>query len=342
MNVALITPWKVRCGIASYSANLASSLARAEANVYVVRVPRFGPKTAEVMQDVVARVPVDKIDVIQVEHEYGIWQDFDAIFFGALKALGKPIATTMHAVGKWDTDEGIARCSEKVIVHNKFCFERFNHPENTVIIPHGAKPSECASKEESKKRYGMISKLPIVGYCGYISSYKGLETLIKAMEKVSAALVVAGGWFTDQDTQYIANLRDYSLKTLEGRCQWLNFIPDDQLPYAYGLMDVVVYPSRWATESGALIMALSYGKAIIASRTPPFIEKQEANALITFTTDFKKDQIADLAEKINAVLQSDELRLRLEEGAKNYATANSWDVVAQKHLHLYQELLKKN
>jgi glycosyltransferase involved in cell wall biosynthesis len=122
---------------------------------------------------------------------------------------------------------------------------------------------------------------------------------------------------------------------LRGRCKWLGYVPDEQLATAYGAMDILVYPSRFATESGALLTALSHGKAVIASNLPPFKEKEKLGALMTFKG------VEDLKRKIKRLLKDEALRHRLEEGAKAYAESVSWPKVAEKHLRLYEEILNR-
>ena len=98
-------------------------------------------------------------------------------------------------------------------------------------------------------------------------------------------------------------------------------------------MNLLVYPSIYATESGALLMAVSHGKAVIARDIPPFREKAHVGALTTFS------DVDDLAEKIRWLLKDGEARRRLEEGARKYAEQNSWLAVAKKHLSLYRKVL---
>jgi glycosyltransferase involved in cell wall biosynthesis len=148
-----------------------------------------------------------------------------------------------------------------------------------------------------------------------------------------AALLIAGGWHTETDTPYIMTLKQKSLEVLPSRCQWVGYIPDERLSAAYGAMDVVVYPSRYATESGALIMALGYGKAVLASNIEPFKEKEKVGALMTFKG------VRDLTRKIKRLLKDEELRRQLEEGAKKYCEETSWNKIAEKHIALYKQLL---
>jgi len=339
LRVGLITTWAVRCGIASYSENLGTALSKLGADVYVMRVPRFGRKDNDLMQNIAERAPADIVDLFHVQHEYGIFQSLENAFFSTLRLKGKPIITTMHSVGAWEVDKIVAEFSDRVIVHNEFCFRRFNFPKKTGIIPHGATPLETDPplREECKKSLGIDSKIPLVGYVGFISTYKGLETLIEAMVNVpGAALLIGGGWHVERETEYITRLKEWTGKDLQGRCLWLGFVPDKSLGRVYGAMDLVVYPSRFSTESGALIMALSHEKAVIASNVAPFKEKEKASALMTFT-DAK-----NLARKITRLLKDEESRRKLEEGAKTYVRETSWNNVAAKHIDLYREVLGKN
>ena len=335
LKIALITPHKVRCGIATYSEKLISSLAQQDVDVYVVRLSRFGMKTPELLKNLAERIPVDKIDLIHVQHEYGLYQLLEQQFYLDLKALGKPIITTMHAVGvRRGIDAGVAESSDRVIVHNEYCSRLFGYTEKTTIIAHGATSCESDDVVKSKKSFGIDPRIPIVGYCGFISLYKGIETLIESMIKVPrTGLLVAGGFHTEADTPYISGLKQKSFNLLPNRCHWPGYIPDERLSAAYGAMDIVVYPSRFATESGALLMALSHGKAVLASRIAPFKEKEKLGALMTFKG------VKDLSRKIKRLLKDEMLRKSLEEGARRYCEDNSWGKVAGKHIELYEEVL---
>jgi len=335
LKIAVISPWNVHCGIFTYSEKLINALAEQDVDVYVVRLSRFGKKTPELLQNLVQTIPVDKIDLVHVQHEYGLFQQLEQEFYPYLKALGKPVVTTAHAVGvRREIDAYIASMSDRVIVHNDFCAKMFSYPEKTVIIPHGASSCETVEVGKAKKSWGIDPRIPIVGYCGFISEYKGLETLIQAVANIPrVALLIAGGYHTETDTPYIMGLKQTTLDVLPSRCHWTGYVPDERLPAAYGAMDILCYPSRFATESGALIMALSHGKAVIASGIAPFREKEKLGALMTFKN------VADLTRKIKRLLKNQQLREKLEEGARNYVRSVEWSKIAEKHVALYEEVL---
>jgi len=120
------------------------------------------------------------------------------------------------------------------------------------------------------------------------------------------------------------------------RCQWLDFIPDQKLPLIYGAIDVVAYPSRYASESGALLMALGFGKPMIASNMKPFKEKEEeCQAVETFSSE------QDLVAKITHYLVDDDYRRIMHENALHYANMYSWSNIAEEHSQLYKETVEK-
>lgn len=336
LKIAMLTTWACRCGIASYSKNLAEAVSKAGTDVYIVRIPRFGIPKIETFQNVIDSIPTKKIDLIHVQHEYGLWKGFEKTFYPSLKQLKLPVVTTMHSVGSWEVDDTIADNSDRIIVHNEFCYKRFNYPRKTGIIPHGTILINTPPPPENlcKKNMGIDQRVPVVGYVGYISPHKGLELLIAAVERIpKIGLLIGGGWHLEEETQYMMTLKERTNKELPSRCQWLGYISDEHMEMVYGAMKVVVYPSRFITESGALLMALSHGKAVIASDLAPVREKEKQGALITFKN------VSDLTRKIKRLIKDDVARQKLEEGARKYSVDNSWANVAERHVRLYNEVL---
>jgi glycosyltransferase involved in cell wall biosynthesis len=285
---------------------------------------------------VLDKIPADRVDLIHHQCEYGLLTpNLEGFLYSGLKRLGKPLVVTMHAIGNIVVDRLIGEASDRVIVHNEYCLRHFQGDKSrAVIIPHGCQPKETPPVDECKSALGIDPRIPVVGYVGYISPPKGVEILIEAMIKVpNAALLIGGGWFVGEETDYIMQLKQWSLDVLKGRCKWLGYVSDEQLPTAYGAMDILCYPSRFATESGALLMGLSHGRPTVASNLPPFKEKERQGALMTF------EDASDLIHKIKRLLKDGGLRTRLAEGARRYVEGVVWPKVAEKHLLLYKSIL---
>jgi len=263
--------------IATYTENLAKALADLGVEVYIVKYPRFGRRNSDLLRLVVEKIP-EEVDLVHVQHEYGLFNQLEGGFYGELRRIhkDKPIITTQHATGLYRVDPVICSTSDRVIVHNDYCLRRLPRAfhKKVSIIPHGClEPIKCPPEDECKRALGIDPRAPLVGYLGFIGPQKGLETLIEAMTHVrGAALLIGGGWHVEEETTYIANLKQMTLHLMPGRYRWLGYVPDEQLATVYGAMRILCYPSVYISESGALLMALSHGKAVIARDLPPVRE----------------------------------------------------------------------
>lgn len=333
MKVAMVSPWMRKCGIYTYTDYLSKALADNDVDVYITRLPRFGQKYDLTMDYVARRVPKD-IDLIHVQHEYGLYQNLEPTFYMTLLTHRKPIVTTMHAVGMTALDNIIAENSDKLIVHNKFCKDHITH--DSVIIPHGCHPEKSIPVDEAKKLMGIPNQAKIVGYIGFISEQKGLEDLIESVSQLDyAGVLIGGGWHAGPGTDYMNRLRMMANEKMPGRCQWTGYVDAKDLAKVYGCMDLVVVCSRYATESGALLNAMSYGKPVIARDIGPFREKAEEKALVTY------ESIENLKELVDYFLRDDSARETLRKGAINYTANHRWNPeIANKHIKLYEELLQ--
>jgi len=325
MKIAMVTPYNVKCGIFTYSRDLYTALAKQDVETYIIRFPRFGIKSHGLMENVARKIPKD-VDLIHVQHEYGLFEGYEGLFYNILKENKKPIVTTMHAVGNFNADKTTSVSSNKVIVHNDFCQRKYSG--ESTIIHHGCTPVDPMPVEAAKKIMGIPSKLPIIGYIGFISQHKGIDDIILAVEPIeTAGVVIGGGWHRGPDTEYMNELKELGNQRLGGRIQWTGFVETNRLATVYGCMDIVVVPSRFATESGALLTAMAHGKPIIARNLPPFKEKN----LMTF------DHAPELSAKISEVIDNNLLE-KMGGESMEYAKANSWDKIAAQHKKLYKSL----
>ena len=332
LSVAIVSPWMVRCGISSYTFDLANALSMQGVDVYIVRLNRFGTKTAEYFETLASR-RMPKVDLIHIQNEYGLYQGGEAIFYGNLRQRqgATPIVTTMHSVGSPIPDETVAENSDAVIVHNRWCEEKYDHP--CKVIPHGVSPETPVEMGEAKDRLRLEG--PVVTVFGFVGPYKGVETAVRTigMDFPGVNLLVAGGWHVDYETMYMAQVKDLANTLAPGQVRWTGWVEKDMLPVIFGASDVVLYTNKFATESGALLTALGYGKCALAKALAPVKEKEAEGALLTFRNE------GELVMRLEELLQDPALRHKYEEGARRYAEKHSWEKVARMHLDLYEELV---
>ena len=137
----------------------------------------------------------------------------------------------------------------------------------------------------------------------------------------------------DSVVQVAMWLWDLANTLAPGQVRWTGWVEKDMLPVIFGASDVVLYCNKYATESGALLTAVGYGRCVLANALSPIKEKEAEGALATYSKE------GELVMRLEELLQDPTLRHRYEAGARRYAEKNSWEKVARMHLDLYEELL---
>jgi glycosyltransferase involved in cell wall biosynthesis len=145
------------------------------------------------------------------------------------------------------------------------------------VIPHGPLFDEAASvsTREARSILNLPLESPLVLCLGVISQYKGIPFLLDAWKLVQkegskARLLIAG----TGDPSVLAEIRQTVERDgLEASVDLrLQFIPVEQMPLFYQAADILVYPYKAGTTSGALLTGLNYRKAVVATKLPFFEE----------------------------------------------------------------------
>jgi glycosyltransferase involved in cell wall biosynthesis len=142
-------------------------------------------------------------------------------------------------------------------------------PEKVRIIPHGHYRTAYGPVVESsiaRHRLGLPDMGRIYLFFGMLRPYKGLERLITewlaARLPLEDVLVIAGKPLNDDFLDSLTELVHGSprIKILDG------FVTDEKVPLFFSAANVVVLPFHDVLTSGSLLLAMSYGKAVIAPR----------------------------------------------------------------------------
>jgi glycosyltransferase involved in cell wall biosynthesis len=118
----------------------------------------------------------------------------------------------------------------------------------------------------------------------------------------------------------------------------MRYIPAAEIPCFYSAADVLLYPYRQITTSGALMTGLNYRRPIIASDLPLFrglIEEEENGLLLpSYTSEA-------LAEAMRRLYADAQLFDRLRLGAQaNRERQTQWDEIAQRTRRTYEAALR--
>jgi glycosyltransferase involved in cell wall biosynthesis len=120
---------------------------------------------------------------------------------------------------------------------------------------------------------------------------------------------------------------------------WLRFIAVEQLPLVYQAADILVYPYKAGTTSGALLTGLNYGKAVVAT-TLPFFQAYLKDGKTALLVDY--GSVGALASALQTfILQPDERARMADALSREASQATGWQEIARKTRECYEATLAK-
>jgi glycosyltransferase involved in cell wall biosynthesis len=151
------------------------------------------------------------------------------------------------------------------------------------VIPHGSylgSYRDSMSREEARADLGLPPDGRVFVFVGAIRQYKGVDELISAFRELaepSARLVVAGKPRGDAATRVPeAASADSRITVIAGR------IPKARMGILLRAADAVVLPFRDVLTSGSMILAMGFGRAVIAPRLGCLPETVPADGAILY------------------------------------------------------------
>lgn len=294
-------------------------------------------------------------DVIHVQYLPMLqWRlPLDLWFLSFCRKRGAKIILTVHDLLPHDTAEihkntfhNLYHMVDGIICHSDHIKTRLNTEflvplENIFVIPHGPFFYDLPEKSEE----GILRDFEIglgktlVLWQGIIFPYKGIDLLLEAWKRVEVAneavcLVIAGTGSPELLEQIRGQISYLGLKTVKIH---FRFISTQELVALYRAADIVVYPYRAITTSGALATGLALGKTIVASDLPVFREllRDGENALLVDPLDSD-----GLASALIKLVSNPQLRTELAENvrAMNFGD-ESWRAIAKQTATAYEQLL---
>jgi glycosyltransferase involved in cell wall biosynthesis len=322
------------------------------------KLPRRVLKLAEAMANLsalTARFAVARPDVVHVQYLPMLrWRvPLDRWFLGFCRGRGSKIVLTVHDLLPHDSGEVYKRTFAElyamvdgIICHSESIRgrlgEEFGVPaEKVSVIPHGPffYDLPAAGSEEALRSFELEPGKVMVLWQGIIFPYKGVDLLLQAWQKVEASggdawLVIAGTGAPELLEQIRGQVAELGLRRVK-LC--FRFVSTEELVALYRAADVVVYPYRAITTSGALATGLALGKAIVASDLPVFREllTDRESALLVDAGD-----AGALAGALVELCGDAELRERLAGKVRAMEFGDrSWLSIGQKTVEAYESVL---
>lgn len=182
----------------------------------------------------------------------------------------------------------LARRAGGLLVHclaaKEMVVDAYGVPSGRVTVAQlghfiDAYPNE-AGRDDSRRRLGIPADRFVFLHLGSIRPYKGIEALLDSFDRLRYPrkfLVVAG---SGSDPRYVQEIqgRAHSQDVLfDGR-----FIPPAELQFYFRAADAVVLPFRDVLTSASLVLAMGFGRMVIAPRLGCIPDHADATGCILY------------------------------------------------------------
>ncbi|NPV68472.1 MAG: glycosyltransferase family 4 protein [Anaerolineae bacterium] len=268
-----------------------------------------------------------------------------------VRAAGIPVVHSVHDVvplfalnANPDRLGQIYTSVDALIVHTQSSREALLmhypaiRPERVHVIPHIAIRNHAippgASQEAARQSLQLPLTAPVFLFFGAIKAYKGLDVLATAFERVSrerqdAWLVIAGRPDGPQQTRLLQQMQKRAnVRVLA------EFVPYNDVWRYFYAADVIVFPYHYIYQSGALITALSFGRAVIVTAAGGLPEGVDGNGWVVPPGDAIAFAGAMLAALADASSLPDKGRRSQEILEERFGEA----IVAKQTIQLYEAL----
>ncbi len=271
-----------------------------------------------------------------------------ANFFAALllaKLQGKTIVYTVHNLSSHDVNESwsfvirrriahhiVLSLSDHIHAHNHYTRKTlksvYNRKFGVIVVPLGNYISyypNQTSRLEARRQLNLPADAFVYLFMGRIRPYKGVEELIDAFKKLklSKDQLLIVGRVPDDYQERIASLsrNNPAIKLVP------EFVPDEAVQLYMNACDICVLPYKNITTSSAAVLALSFGRPVIAPALTSFPE------LITPETGILYDPTEPNA--LVSALQQARQQSWSESKIFDYVRQFDWDKLGSQLANLY-------
>jgi glycosyltransferase involved in cell wall biosynthesis len=235
----------------------------------------------------------------------------------------------------------VTALSDAIIAHSPSAADQIGREfdvesDKLRVIPHGHFRDWYPDDVDRKpaREYLGLGSGPVFLFFGQIRPYKNVPSLVEAFHRLadeSAELVVAG---KPVDEQISRRLRDAAGES--DRIHLRNeFIPDDEVQYYFRACDAVVLPYRDILTSGTAVLAMSFGRPVIAPGHGPLQDLIGEDAGVTYDADADDARLRSVLEWASGHLAELEAS---GEAAGRRADDWGWASIGQATRSLYDEI----
>jgi beta-1,4-mannosyltransferase len=267
-----------------------------------------------------------------------------------LKFFGQRIVWTVHNLKNHDNrhvhlerwfTKRFARLASTIIAHSQVAAAQIgsaftiNDPSRIHIVPHGnyigCYPNQI-SRGDAREKLGLDPELVVFLFLGRIQSYKNVLELIREFKKLPTdlSLLIAG---PASDAKLEQTIRD-EIGTARNIIFHPGFVVKDRIQVYMNACDAVVLPYREVFTSGAMMLAMSFGRACVAPRLSGMLDFLDSEGAFLYEPG-RTDALADAMRA--AANNSQDLA---QMGARNFVNVSShdWTKAAAVTLKIYESV----
>jgi glycosyltransferase involved in cell wall biosynthesis len=367
-----------QCGIATFTSDLSQAIANRfpALETFVVAMNEAGRRHAyparvsfEIAANDVASyrraadfLNVNPVDVLSVQHEYGIFGGkAGSHLFALLHDLRTPIVTTLHTILSAPNPQQqhvmgeLTRLSDRLVVMSAagadLLHEVHGVPTSKIdFIPHGI--PELPGAARSKRRLGLEARQVILTF-GLLSPDKGIEYAIDALPEIlarfpDALYVVVGGTHPHVKERHGESYR----LMLEARAESLGvarsiifhnrFVNQDELTEFLAAADLYVTPylNPEQITSGTLAYAVGSGKPSIS--TPYSYARELLADGRGILVPWPREDPRGIAKAVIDLLGDAKRRATMSQRGAEFGREMHWPVVASGYVQSFERAVAEH
>lgn len=368
--IAAVTTYNSRCGIAEYSANMYEAMGEwvhlevfADRDVAVhdpevesLVVRAWSNHRQGAIHTLLDALDESAADVVHIQHNMGFFTLPELARIIHHLAPHRPVVVTLHRTVPLEVDGGIESMADiadalheadAIVVHQEADRERLAAAgvvDNVHLILHGTESSVDIDPLAARRRHGIPAHAYVLGTFGFLLPHKGLLRLLAAVAElrsrcIDVHLVATCALHPDPSSaHHLAEVRAEIERLRIGSAVRLvtDFLEPSVSRDLLACADILVLPYDQTNESasGALRSVLPLGRAMITSRLPIFDDVRDVVRTVPSPVD--PIELADQLEHL--WLQPDE-REQIAAQVRAFAEQTSWANVARRTTQLYADLV---
>jgi len=363
-----------KCGIATFTQDLVTSLRQLP--LVTIGIVALGDGSCgydnEVLfsierheekdyQEAAKRINESGYDLLIIEHEYGLFGKEDGKEVLTLaKEIHLPIVTTFHTIlshpneRQKDILSSLCNLSDAVVTmagnSRDMLVSTYDADVTKIhVIPHGVPSFEGYQNRDALKAEADLEGRIIISTFGLLSSGKGLEYGIEALENVvkthpKVIYLIAGQTHPvvrEREGELYRHKLQYLVSShgLENHVRFINhYFSQEDIVKLLLMSDIYLTPylGKEQAVSGTLAYAAGCGKAIVS--TPYPYAKELLDEGRGCLADFA--DVSSLSKQLSFLLDNPDELHRMERKMKVYGSAMVWSSVACRYAELCKSIVE--